>query len=75
MRMNVSQPTLHRILESTHKKIAESLLQGKALVIGGGNYEMREGERLFKCYECQNDTGHHVQMPRSRLTVSMMFAA
>jgi predicted DNA-binding protein (UPF0251 family) len=47
-RMNVSQPTLHRILESAHKKIAESLVQGKALVIEGGNYEMREGERRLR---------------------------
>jgi predicted DNA-binding protein (UPF0251 family) len=54
-RMNVSQPTLHRILESAHKKTADCLVHGKALVIEGGNCEMREGERLFKCSECQNE--------------------
>ena len=54
-KMNVSQPTLHRILESAHRKVADSLIHGKALVIEGGNYEMREAERLFKCEECQNE--------------------
>ena len=74
MRMNVSQPTLHRILESAHKKVAESLVQGKAFGIGGGNYEMREGERLFKCYECENEwqepygTGRPCECPKCNST-------
>ncbi len=55
MRMKVSQPTLHRILESAHRKVADSLVHGKALVIEGGDYVVRQGERLFKCYECQNE--------------------
>jgi predicted DNA-binding protein (UPF0251 family) len=54
-KMNVSQPTLHRILQSAHGKVADSLVHGKALVIEGGDYVVREGERLFKCYECQNE--------------------
>ena len=54
-RMNVSQPTLHRILESAHRKVADSLVHGKALVIEGGEYVVKQGERLFKCYECQNE--------------------
>ncbi len=54
-KMNVSQPTLHRMLESAHRKVADSLVHGKALVIEGGDYEVRQGERLFKCYSCQNE--------------------
>jgi predicted DNA-binding protein (UPF0251 family) len=53
--MNVSQPTFHRILESAHKKIADALVNGKAIKIEGGDYMVREGERLFKCYDCQNE--------------------
>ncbi len=54
-KMNVSQPTLHRILESAHRKVADLLVHGKALVIEGGDYVVRQGERLFKCYSCQNE--------------------
>jgi predicted DNA-binding protein (UPF0251 family) len=55
--MNVSQPTFHRILESAHKKVADALVRGKAIRIEGGDYVIRERaeERLFKCYECENE--------------------
>jgi len=74
VRMNVSQPTLHRILESAHRKTAESLVHGKALVIEGGNYVVRTGGRLFKCYECQNEwqepygTGRPNECPKCEST-------
>jgi len=52
--MNVSQPTFHRILESAHNKVADALVNGKAIRIEGGDYVVREGGRLFKCYDCKN---------------------
>ncbi len=39
--MKVSQPTFHRILESAHRKIADALVQGKAIKIEGGDYVLR----------------------------------
>jgi len=39
VKMNISRPTFQRILESARKKIAEALLNGKAIKIEGGNYE------------------------------------
>ncbi len=54
-KMNVSQPTLHRILQSARRKIADSLVHGKALVIEGGDYVVKQEERFFKCYKCQNE--------------------
>jgi len=33
-KMKISQPTFARILSSTHKKIAEALIKGKAIRIG-----------------------------------------
>jgi predicted DNA-binding protein (UPF0251 family) len=39
-KMNVSRQTLGRILESAHKKIADALVNGKALAIEGGAYEL-----------------------------------
>jgi predicted DNA-binding protein (UPF0251 family) len=38
--MNISRPTFQRVLESARTKIADALLNGKAIRIEGGNYEM-----------------------------------
>jgi uncharacterized protein len=38
--MNISRPTFQRVLGSARKKIAGALLNGKAIRIEGGNYEM-----------------------------------
>ena len=38
--MNISRPTFHRVLNSAHQKIAEALFSGKAIKIGGGNFEV-----------------------------------
>ena len=35
--MNVSQPTFHRLLLSAHEKIADAVINGRALRIEGGN--------------------------------------
>ena len=39
--MGVSQPTFQRIYVSARKKIADALVNGKALKIEGGNYSFR----------------------------------
>ena len=41
-KMNISQPTLHRLLNSAHKKIAEALCFGKGIKIKGGEYMVEE---------------------------------
>jgi len=38
--MGISQPTFHRLLESARKKVADALVEGKALRIGGGSYRI-----------------------------------
>jgi predicted DNA-binding protein (UPF0251 family) len=40
-RMGVSQPSLHRVLASARKKIADALANGKAIKIHGGTYTIR----------------------------------
>ncbi len=37
-KMNVSQPTFHRLVLSARKKIADALIKGKAIKMEGGNY-------------------------------------
>ncbi|MFH1393831.1 MAG: DUF134 domain-containing protein [Candidatus Micrarchaeota archaeon] len=44
-KMGISQPTLHRLLQSAHKKIANALVNGKAIKIYGGNYSVKKKTR------------------------------
>ena len=39
-KMNISQPTFHRLVISARKKIADALVNGKAIRIEGGMYKM-----------------------------------
>lgn len=57
--MNISRPTFQRVLASARKKIADSLLSGKALRIEGGNYEIADS-----ClHDCSG--GHKLESPPS----------
>lgn len=38
-KMNISQPTFHRILLSARKKVSDAIINGKAIKIEGKNYE------------------------------------
>lgn len=42
VRMNVSRPTLARILDNGRRKTTQALLEGKALAIEGGNTQLIE---------------------------------
>lgn len=55
-RMNVSRPTFQRVLASARHKIADSLLNGKAIRIEGGNFEM-----AWHRFRCIN--GHKWDVP------------
>ena len=39
-KMKISQPTLSRLLSSARKKLADALINGKAIKIQGGTYQM-----------------------------------
>jgi len=39
-KMNISRPTFQRVLGAARQKIANALLNGKAIRIEGGNFEM-----------------------------------
>lgn len=47
-KMNVSRQTFGRILESAHKKIADALVNGKALLIQGGPIELAVPPEISK---------------------------
>jgi predicted DNA-binding protein (UPF0251 family) len=42
-KMNISRPTFQRVLASARRKIADALLNGRAVRIEGGNFEMAVG--------------------------------
>ncbi len=51
-RMNVSRQTFGRILEAGRRKVAQVLMEGQPLRIGGGEVEMSQGT-TFKCPNCR----------------------
>ena len=46
-KMNVSRPTFQRVLASARQKVADALLNGKALRTEGGNFELTH--HRFRC--------------------------
>ena len=47
-KMNVSRPTFQRILASARQKVADAILNGKAIRIEGGNFELAQNR--YRCY-------------------------
>ena len=39
-KMNISQPTFHRLLLVARRKVADALINGKALRVEGGNFRI-----------------------------------
>ncbi len=56
LRMNISRPTFGRIIESAHKKVADALINGKAIKIEGGVVTMAQ-KRTFECSDCEHSWG------------------
>jgi len=56
VKMNISQSTFSRLLDSARQKTADALLNGKAIRIEGGNFEM--AVRRFRCLH-----GHEWEVP------------
>ena len=64
--MNVSRPTVTRMLAKAHRVIAEALVYGKAIRIEGGDYQVAHPR--FICQQCQfvwEDVGNATPAPRT----------
>ena len=57
-RMKISRQTFGRVVEAARRKVAEALVEGKALKIEGGEVEMAS-MRKFSCGGC----GHSWEIP------------
>jgi predicted DNA-binding protein (UPF0251 family) len=56
-RMRISRPTFHRVLQSARRKLADALVNGKALRIEGGNFALARQR-----FQCRQD-GHIWSIP------------
>jgi len=67
-KMNISRQTFGNIISSARNKIADSLINGKAIHIEGGYVDIVE--KKFICKECKHEstlpfgTGHSGKCPR-----------
>ena len=50
--MGVSRATFGRIVQRARKVVAEALVHGKAILMEGGNYQLKESGRRFACQGC-----------------------
>lgn len=55
-KMSISRSTFSRVLDTARQKVADALLNGKAIRIEGGNFEM--ATRRFRCLQ-----GHEWDVP------------
>lgn len=49
-RMEISRPTLTRIYNNALKKMAQAFVEGKPIIIEGGNFELEKD--WYKCKKC-----------------------
>ena len=56
-KMRISRPTFHRILELARSKLADALINSKAIQIEGGNFGLPQSR-----FRCNND-GHEWDVP------------
>lgn len=52
-KMNISRPTFTRLYEKARNSIAKAFVEGKAIIINGGNYVT--DDYWYKCKDC-NET-------------------
>lgn len=61
-KMNISRPTFQRIVASARQKLADAVLNGKAIRIEGGNFEMPG-------LHCTCRRGHEWDMPSAEFPI------
>ena len=57
--MGVSRATFGRIIQRAREAVADALINGKAINVEGGNYQLMDTVRVFHCGYC----GHEWEEP------------
>lgn len=52
--MGVSRATFGRIIQRARQIVAEALINGKAILLEGGNYQVKQDGRQFVCRNCKH---------------------
>lgn len=73
-KMDISQPTFHRLLLDARKKISEALVEGKAIRIEGGNFNLvketikeSSHEKRCRCMACNKEVKSRRGVPCIKL--------
>ncbi len=67
--MGVSRATFGRIVQNARKIIADAMINGKAIMVEGGNVQVVDDSRRFNCHKCDHQwdepfgTGRPEQCP------------
>ncbi len=56
-KMEISRPTFTRLIESARKKVADAIINGKELIIEGGEIHFKNN--ILRCVDC----GYSVEIP------------
>lgn len=65
-KMNVSQPTFHRLLLSARAKVANALVNGKSIRIEGGCFEYSPGRIRGRCRKGMRGRGRGNGLERGK---------
>jgi hypothetical protein len=52
--MGVSRATFGRIIQRARQVVADAIINGKAVRVEGGNYQLVEENRTFVCHRCEH---------------------
>ena len=53
--MGVSRATFGRIIQRARQAVADALINGKAINVEGGNYQLIQTARIFLCNDCEHE--------------------
>ena len=53
--MGVSRATFGRIIQRAREAVADALINGKAINVEGGNYQLMDTTRVFHCSHCDHE--------------------
>jgi predicted DNA-binding protein (UPF0251 family) len=53
--MGVSRATFGRIIQRAREAVADALINGKAINVEGGNYQLVQTTRIFLCNDCEHE--------------------
>jgi len=62
-KMEISRPTFTRLIDNARKKVADAIINGKELIIQGGNIHFKNN--IYRCLDC----GYTIKTPIYRSPV------